>query len=44
MDIVVVVLAILYLCGKDVGIALAITTIIEVLLVDILSIIKKRKK
>lgn len=35
MDIVVFVLAVLYLCGKNVGIALAISAIIEVLLINI---------
>ena len=41
MDFVIFVLGILYLCGVKVGIALAICSIIESLLIFTLSILKK---
>lgn len=42
MDIIVIVLAVLYLCGKNVGTALAIATIIEIVLLDILILLNKK--
>ena len=40
MDIVVFILAILYLCGKNVGTALAICAILEVILITLKTISK----
>ena len=46
MDVVIIVLGILYLCGVQIGKALAICAIIEgvlILILNILKVIEKRK-
>ena len=43
MDLVILVLAILYLCGCKVGVGLAICTIIEVVLLAVVKVWKEWK-
>lgn len=44
MDLVVIILGILYLCGVNIGVPLAICAIIEGVLVCILAIVRKIKE
>lgn len=43
MDLVLLILAILYLCGCKIGTGLAICTIIEVVLLTVVKVWKERK-
>lgn len=44
MDLALIVLAVLYLCGLKVGTALAICAIIEAILITVTNILRKRKE
>lgn len=41
MDLIILILAILYLCGCEVGVGLAICTIIEVVLLTVVKVWKE---